>query len=181
MLPQTWTDVGLVLAVGVTAYVLVVAVLRLSGKRTLASLNAFDMVVTVALGSTLATTLVSRSVSLVEGVVAVALLVSLQAVVAFSSVRISRFRRLVKAEPTLLLLDGALLDDRLRRERIAAEEVRQAVRAAGYGSLALVHAVVMETDGTVSVIPRSQSGDGSALADVDRPVSGEVSPGGATR
>lgn len=177
MLPENWSDVLRVLVVGASAYVLVVAVLRVSGKRTLATLNAFDLVVTVALGSVLATSLLNQSVSLVEGVVAVALLASLQLVVAYSSVRVSWLRRLVKSEPRLLLLDGAVLDDRLRQERVAVEEVRQAVRSAGYGAFHLVHAVVLETDGTLSVIPTSQAGDGSALVDVDLTTADPVSRG----
>lgn len=167
VLPDSWSDVVRILVVGSSVYVLVVVVLRLSGKRTLATLNAFDLVVTVALGSTLATALLNASVSLVEGVLAVALLATLQMVVAWSSVRVGWVRRLVKSEPRLLMLDGVMIDDRLRVERVAAEEVRQAVRSAGYGALELVHAVVMETDGTISVVPHSQSGSRSALVDVD--------------
>ncbi len=166
MIPNDWSDLLRVLTVGSAAYVLLVLVLRSSGKRTLAKLNAFDLVVTVSLGSTLATILLNSSVSLTEGVVALALLVGLQFVVAWSSVRISAVRRLVKAEPQLLLRDGAMLAEPLRAERIAPEEVRQAVRSAGFGALELVAAVVLETDGTLSVVPHTQAGSGSALVDV---------------
>ncbi|MGB7982901.1 MAG: YetF domain-containing protein [Candidatus Nanopelagicales bacterium] len=169
MTPNDWSDLLRVLAVGSAAYVLLVIVLRSSGKRTLAKLNAFDLVVTVSLGSTLATILLNSSVSLAEGVLALALLVSLQFVVAWLSVRVSAVRRLVKAEPQVLLRDGTLLAERLRAERIAPEEVRQAVRSAGYGAVELVAAVVLETDGTLSVVPRSHAGSGSALIDVQPP------------
>ena len=66
------------LVVGTLAYVALVALLRLSGKRTLSKWNAFDMVVTVAFGSTLATALLSRDTTLAQGVLAFALLVALQ-------------------------------------------------------------------------------------------------------
>ncbi|MDQ3601244.1 MAG: DUF421 domain-containing protein, partial [Actinomycetota bacterium] len=65
---DTWTDLGRVLIVGPLAYAALVAVLRISGARSLSKLNAFDLVVTVALGSTLATVLLNGSVSLAEGV-----------------------------------------------------------------------------------------------------------------
>lgn len=83
------------------------------------------------------------------------------------SVRVGWFRRTVKAEPALLLHRGVLQEDTLRAERVTAGEVRQAVRSQGIGDLSLVEAVVLETDGSFSVIPCSQAGSGSALADLD--------------
>ncbi len=147
-------------------YPTLVLVLRVSGKRTLAKMNAFDLVVTVALGSTLATILLSADVSLAEGVVVLVLLVTLQLAVAWVSVRVGWFRRIVKAEPALLLHHGVLLEDVPRAERVTAGEVRQAVRSQGIGGLELVEAVVLETDGSFSVIPGSQAGSGSALEDL---------------
>lgn len=164
------------LGIGAVAYLALLVLLRVSGKRTLAKLNAFDLVVTVALGSTLATILLSSDVSLSEGVAALALLVAAQLAVAWSSVRASRIRRLVKAEPTLLVHDGRVLEDRLRRQRVVVAEVRQAVRASGVGDLSLVAAVVLETDGSMSVITTSQRGSGDALADVTVPRSAADAP-----
>lgn len=84
---QSWASMFATAVTGVSAYVALIAILRVSGKRTLAKMNAFDLVVTVALGSTLATILVSREVPLSDGVLALALLVALQFVVAWTSVR----------------------------------------------------------------------------------------------
>ena len=69
-----WFDLARVLIVGVSAYAALVFLLRISGKRTLSKMNAFDLVVTVALGSTLATILLSKDVALAEGLLALALL-----------------------------------------------------------------------------------------------------------
>ena len=160
---DSWSDVGRVAAVGAAAYVSLVVVLRLSGKRTLAKLNAFDLVVTVALGSTLATILLSSDVSWVEGVVALVLLAGLQALVAWTTVRVPRARSLVTSRPTLLWRDGRPVEQALTGQRVALDEVRQAARASGSGDMSQVAAVVLESDGTLSVIPRSQIGDWSAL------------------
>lgn len=70
MLFSSWADLGRILAVGALACAVLVVFLRISDKRTLTKLNAFDLVVTVALGSTLATILLSKSVSLAEGLLA---------------------------------------------------------------------------------------------------------------
>jgi uncharacterized membrane protein YcaP (DUF421 family) len=149
---DTWFGLLRVLVVGTLAYAALVVLLRVSGKRTLAKLNAFDLIVTVALGSTLATVLLSESVALVEGLAAFALLAGLQYLVAWLSVRSPRFGDLVKSEPTLLLHRGRLLDGALRAHRVTRAEVLAALRGSGAAEAAQVAAVVLETDGSLSVI-----------------------------
>jgi uncharacterized membrane protein YcaP (DUF421 family) len=163
---DSWSDVGRVVAVGAAAYASVVVVLRVSGKRTLAKLNAFDLVVTVALGSTLATILLNSDVSWAEGVTALVLLAALQALVARLTVHRSGARRAITSRPTLLWRDGWPIGSALTRQRVSVDEVRQAVRATGAGDLSDVAAVVLESDGTLSVILRSEIGDWSALEGV---------------
>jgi uncharacterized membrane protein YcaP (DUF421 family) len=154
--------------VGVCAYAALVALLRGSGKRTPSKMNAFDFVVTVALGSTLGTVLLSKEVALVEGVAALAVLIGLQLAVSWVSVRWPRFRGLLTARPTLVLYRGELLGERMRQERITAEEVRAAVRAAGLGSLDEAEAVVLETTGDLSVVARNAARERSTLSDLNR-------------
>ena len=165
---DSWSDIARVLAVGTAAYATVVVVLRLSGKRTLSKLNAFDLVVSVALGSTLATILLNSDVSWAEGATALALLAALQFVVAWTTTRLPGGRSVVTARPTLLLDDGRLLHDALRQQRVTEDEIRQAVRATGSGDLGDIAAVVLESDGSMSVISAAQAGDRSALDGVRR-------------
>jgi uncharacterized membrane protein YcaP (DUF421 family) len=152
--------------VGIAVYGALILVLRLSGKRTLAKLNAFDLVVTVALGSTLASAFLSKDVALAEGVLGLVVLVTLQFVIAWMSVRWRPLASLVRAEPVVLAWEGRLLDGELRRERVAPDEVRQALRQHGIGSLEQVAAVVLETDGSISVLSSAGRGPGSSLAGV---------------
>ncbi len=140
------------LVVGVLAYSALVLVLRVSGKRTLSKMNAFDFVVTVALGSTLATVLLSKDVALAEGVAAFALLVGMQFVITWASVRSKGVSRLVKSEPKMLLYRGEFLRGAMRRERVTEEEVLAAVRSRGVAAIGEVEAVVLETDGSFSVV-----------------------------
>ena len=164
---SSWSAAGRIVLVGVLAYLIVIASLRLSGKRTLAKMNAFDLVVTVALGSALASTLLSRSVSLADGVVALALLIALQFAVAWVSLRSRRVRQLVKSAPSLLVRDGTLLEATMRRERVDRDEVLAAIRGKGILAMSDVAAVVLETDGSFSVLPRNPEARGpSSLADV---------------
>lgn len=151
MLFQGWPGIVRTLLVGVLAYAALIVFLRASGKRTLSKLNAFDLVVTVALGSTLATILLSKSVALAEGLTALALLITLQFAVAWFSTRSRRFARLVRAEPALLLRDGEPLREAMRRERITEGELFSAVRDGGGAELADAETVFLESDGSLSV------------------------------
>ncbi len=172
-----WVGLARTLIVGVLAYVFLVMALRGSGKRTLSKMNAFDLIVTVALGSTLATVLLSKDVALAEGALAFLLLIGLQFAVTWSSVRVSWIRRLVTGEPQMLLRRGAVLPAALRRARVTEDEVRAAVRAAGVSDLETVEAVVLETDGSFSVVRDGGVTGASSLADVRSPAAGETENG----
>ena len=161
-----WLPLLRTAVIGLFAYATLIVFLRVSGKRTLSKMNAFDLVVTVALGSTLASVLLSQDVTLAQGAVAFALLVALQFVITWSSVRIRWIRRLVTGEPSLLLHGGACLPAALRRERVTEDEVRAAVRAAGLASLQEAAAVVLETDGSFSVLRAHDDSDRSSLKGV---------------
>ncbi len=154
-----WSDVVRTVAIGVLAYAVLIFLLRVSGKRTLSKMNAFDFIVTIALGSTLATILLNKDVALAEGTTALALLIALQYAVTWSSVRIAWVKRLVTGEPSMLLYQGHLLPDALRKVRVTEEEVRAAVRRSGLPALEMAQAVVLETDGSMTVIERK---DGQA-------------------
>jgi uncharacterized membrane protein YcaP (DUF421 family) len=158
-----WDNIIRILAVGSLAYIGLVVLLRISGNRTLSKMNSFDFIVTIALGSTLSSVLISKDVTLSQGLTAIALLVGLQFLITWMSIRSQAVRRTVKTEPTLLLRDGEFLHDALARVRVTEEEVRGAVRQHGLGGLEQVAAVIMETDGSLSVIPKSSAGSLSAL------------------
>lgn len=165
---SNWSFLLRVLVVSISAYMLLVASLRLSGKRTLSQLNAFDFVVTVALGSTLATTILNSSIGLADGILALFLLIFLQLAVAWLSVRSNAFAKIVKSEPRCLFQKGEFLEAAMRQERVRKEEILQAVRSQGISSLTQVVAVVLETNGKMSVIKQSRAEDLSALENVSQ-------------
>ncbi len=164
---ENWFGIVRVLVVGGLAYGALILVLRVSGKRTLSKWNAFDFVVTIALGSTLATVLLSKDVKLAEGLIAFLLLVGLQFLITWISVRSKFADSLFKSSPTLLFRRGEFLEDKLRTTRVTESEVLAAIRASGFASLHDVEAVVLETDGSFSVVERAQVKTSDALKDVD--------------
>ncbi len=163
---NSWFNLLSVLIVGILAYVALIVLLRVFGKRTLSKWNAFDFVVTIALGSILASVTLSKTVPLIEGISAFLLLIALQFIITKLSVRFDFIKNIIKAKPTLLLDKGEYLPDTLRRQRVDESEVRAAVRAAGFAAIEEIEAVVLETDGTFSVVKKSADDSRSALQDV---------------
>lgn len=152
---DSWAGVARTIIVGTAAYIFLVGILRVSGKRTLAKMNAFDLVVTVALGSILATILLSKEVALIEGVAAYLTLIGLQYGIATLSVRSPRFQGLIKSEPRMLVYDGQFLETALRAERVTREELLAVMRSNGMARIEEVGAVVLETDGSFTALSRA--------------------------
>ncbi len=150
-----WSGIWRTIVVGILAYWALVLLLRISGKRTLSKMNAFDLIVTVALGSTLATILLSQDVALAEGVTAFLVLIGMQYAVAWLSVRSTTVSRLVKSEPRMLAYRGELLRNAMRDERVVDAEINSAIRSQGLTALDEAEAVVLETDGSFTVVERS--------------------------
>lgn len=164
---NSWFALMRTVLVGSLAYIGLIILLRASGKRTLSKMNAFDLVITVALGSTLATIALSADVALAQGLVALGLLIVLQFAITWSSVRWRWVRRAVTGEPSLLFYRNQYLPAALRRTRVTEEEVRAAIRGGGHAALEDVQAVVLETDGSFSIVGKTHQ-ESSTLADVKR-------------
>lgn len=152
-----WDPVLRVLAFGPLAFVSLVLLLRISGKRTLSKMNAFDFVVTIAIGSLFATVVINENVSLITGVTAFAVLIAAQYVVTWISVRSDSFERFIKSEATLLYRNGQMMSKALRRVRVTEREVEAMTRRIGLPNLDEAAAVILEADGSVSVVRSNEN------------------------
>jgi uncharacterized membrane protein YcaP (DUF421 family) len=166
---NNWEAIERTVIVGILAYIGLVLFLRVSGKRTLSKMNSFDFIVTIALGSTLATILLTKKVALAEGLTAFIVLIGMQYLMTFLSVRSAVFKRIIKAEPELLYYKGDFIREAMKKKRILEVEVLQAARTKGINSMKQVEAVVLETDGSISVIKKSEQEEQSTLANTTKP------------
>lgn len=169
MLFNGWEVIGRTLVVGVLAYIGLILFLRVSGKRTLSKMNAFDLIVTVALGSILATILLSKTVALAEGMTAFFVLIAMQYIIAWLSVRSKFVSKMIKSSPELLFYEGQFLRVAMKKQRILEVEILQAARTNNVDSMNRVKAVVMETDGSISIIKKSEEEQYSTLSNLDTP------------
>lgn len=159
-----WEPLIRILFVGVGMYTALIVFLRMSGSRTLASMNAFDFIVTVGIGSAFGRALTARTVALAEAVVAFALLIALQHLVGWLQTRWPSFRRTVTNPPTLLYFRREILREAMRNQRVTEDELHAAIRKENSGSLDEVEAVVLESSGGFSVI--KSGSDASVLRDM---------------
>jgi uncharacterized membrane protein YcaP (DUF421 family) len=161
---HTWSDIIRVCITTAVTFAVVVAALRLVGTQALARMSGYDMVATITLGAIVAGVAMNENVTVTDGVAALVTLLVLQEGIRVLQSRWRTPHYLVRHQPIVLLWDGNLLEDRLRDNRISADEVRAAVRGAGLASFAKARLVVIENDGGWSVIPmRAEAGDDSAL------------------
>jgi uncharacterized membrane protein YcaP (DUF421 family) len=151
----------------IVAYTVVIALLRASGKRTLARMNTFDLIVVVALGSILARTILSGG-TLFQGIFALVILAGLQYFLEWLSSRDPRLRKILTAEPSLLFHKGQFLHRVMKANRMSEADVLTAVRQSGIGDLSEVEAVVLESNGDISVIRLGDHGSASTLGDMGR-------------
>lgn len=162
-----WSGIGRVLLVAIVAYVALIFLLQAFGKRTLATMTAFDFVVTVAIGSILANILLSKNTVIMEGMTAFAVLIGMQYVISSLSSRSKQFESYVKSGPRLLLYRGQFLTDAMQDERITKADVLFAIRQRGKGSVDNIEAVILEANGSISVVPKTDEVTGTAMTNVN--------------
>lgn len=152
-----WSTIGFVAAATAATYLTMLVAVRIAGRRTVAQLSAFDVIVTVALGSLLASTVVSSEPSYAAATTAIATLMSLQVLVAALRRRSQRIERLLEFEPEVVVRRGRFeLPSSLLSSQLSEGELRSRLREQGVTD---THAtvVVLEPTGEFSVLRGSDA------------------------
>ena len=165
---ENWLGIRHVAICSAVSYLALFAVIRISGKRTLSKLNAFDFVVSVTLGSTLSSMILAK-VPIAEGIAAVAIIIGLQYLLAKIARESPMMERLINSRPTLLFYDGRFLDEALSKEMVTQEEVYAAVRNFRIENMGDVKAVVMELNGELTVVKNTLGTECTSLHDIKTP------------
>lgn len=151
---SSWFDILRIFVMATLGYVGLMTVLRITGKRALSKMNAFDFVITVAMGSALSTVILSKDVVLVEGIFAFVMLCTLQYVTTLIFLHMPRMRSLLQAQPTLLMYRGIFYYKQMHGARITEDEILGALREKGV-RWEDAQAVILENDGALTVVPTS--------------------------
>ena len=134
-------------------YLFLVIVLRVSGKREVGQMSILELIVILIISDAVQNSMVGENSTLWGGLVAVLTLLAMDFGLKALSSRSRRVRKVVEGEPRLLVRDGRLLDKALREEGVEPDQVRAAIRAQGLARVEDVRLAVLETDGSISVIP----------------------------
>lgn len=149
---KSWESLFRVLVTVIVVYPGLILLLRIYGKRSLSKLNMFDFIITVAFGSTLASVVIQESVTIIDGLVTFALLLTVQYVVTKTSLKSNWMNKIIKSDPTIVFYEGEFLEEGMDSARVSEGEILAGIRQQGIACLDDVYAVVLETNGELSVL-----------------------------
>lgn len=160
-----WSQVVGVALSAIGIYFGLILFTRLMGLRSFSKLSSHDFAMTVGIGSVLASTVLSKSPSLLQGLVAMAMLFLLQAMVSLIRRKVKPLKDLIDNEPVVLMAHGDYYWDNINQASLSKSDIHQVLRQNGIKSKSEIFAVIMETTGDISVIKQSETAADRALFD----------------
>lgn len=148
--------IGIVLSV-IGFYFCLILFTRIAGLRSFSKLSSYDLAMTVGIGSILASTVMSKTPSLLQGLLAVGMLFILQSLVSLIRRRIKPVKALIDNQPIILMAHGEYFWENLKEANLSTNDIKQILRKNGIKSKSEVFAVIMETTADMSVIKNSDA------------------------
>jgi uncharacterized membrane protein YcaP (DUF421 family) len=134
-------------------YGVIVIGLRVTGNRQLGQMTPFDLVLILLIANAVQNAMVGTDVSIFGGLAAAVTLLALNRVTGVVTDRLPMLRRALEGDAVLLINNGVLIEDHIRRAGLSDELVLQAIREHGFEDETKVHLAVLEIDGTISIVP----------------------------
>lgn len=141
----------------IMVYILIVAITKVSGKRSTSQLNNFDWIVTVMIGSLGASIILLENVPFIEGSSAIVILYALQFMVTKYASISPQFSSFILSEPRIVFYQGQYLPEAMLAERLTRQELENAMRAEGIHNLSEIEAIVFESDAKLTIIKHSDN------------------------
>ena len=163
---ESWDSLFKILMSSVIGYLTLILFVRIAGKRSTSKMNNFDWIVTVAVGSVLASMAVLKDVTIADGVLAMGLLLGFQLLLTTATSRSELARELVLSKPSVLYAHGEFHQQELLKQRVWKGEILSAVRENGAGSLDDVEIVTFEPDAEISIVQKSRLGSFDAVTSI---------------
>jgi uncharacterized membrane protein YcaP (DUF421 family) len=157
--PSWLTPLGPVALHTVAIYLFLITMLRLVGRRQMGQLTVVDLVIIILLGSAVETAMVNGNVSLPAGMVCAGVLLLLNRALSALFARSHRLRHLAFGGPVLLIHDGLFVEEHLRRAGLTEADVLEALREREEADVSCIRFAVLETDGTINVVPMKATED----------------------
>ena len=129
--------------------------LRVAGKREIGQMTLFDLVVILLIANAVQNSMVGADVSVQGGIVAAVVLIAVDRIVSALRLRRGIWAKLIEGAPSVLVQDGHVVEPHLRREGVSRDELEMVMREHGVGAIDDVRLAVLETDGSISIVPRT--------------------------
>lgn len=159
---ETWLSIEWqqVVGIAITAlglYLALILFTRVMGLRSFSKLSSYDFAMTVAIGSVLASTILTDSPSLSQGLIAVAVLFLIQGTISLIRRKVKPLKSLIDNQAIILMAHGEYFCDNLEEANLTKSDVQEVLRKNGLKSKSEVFAVIMETTGDMSVIKNDKT------------------------
>ena len=152
-LPELGSSLPEIILRTLIVYLFLVLILRVTGKREVGQLSILELIVILLISDAVQNSMIGDNTSLWGGLVAVGTLFAADKLLKLALSRSKRLKKAVEGEPRLLVRDGQVLTKALSEEGVEVEDVRAAARGVGVARLDDVRLAVLETDGSISIIP----------------------------
>ncbi|NBQ84971.1 MAG: DUF421 domain-containing protein [Methylophilaceae bacterium] len=140
---------------GVVVYTFLLIILRLTGKRQIGQLSAFDLVLLLILSNAVQNSMNAGDNSLIGGLVVAATLVTLNFLVGYISFKSKKIATIIEGRPQILIHNGKLFADVMETAQLSHHELDAALRGAGCLNVDAVHVAILENNGDISVVPKA--------------------------
>ncbi|SDL06786.1 YetF domain-containing protein [Natronincola ferrireducens] len=135
-------------------YALVVVVMRMMGKRQIAEMQPFELVITIMIADLAATPMENTGVPLMNGVIPILTLLSVQVLMSYFSLKSETFREIICGKPSIIIDKGNIVQSEVRRLRINMNDLLEQLRTKNYPNLSDVEFAILETNGQMTIIPK---------------------------
>ena len=137
----------------IVLYVVLIAAVRLMGKRQIGEMAPSEFVVTMLISDLAAVPMQDTGIPLLTGLIPIAAVLALELILAAACLRSVRARRILCGKPVILMENGVILQKNLRSTRLTLDELTELLRGAGYVDLTEIQYAILETNGLLSVLP----------------------------
>ena len=145
---------------GVVVYLVLILLLRLTGKRQVGQLAPFDLVLLLVLSNAVQNSMNAGDNSLTGGLISAGTLVGVNWLVSLGTFRDKRIAAIVEGRPHVLIHNGRLFESVMKKARLTHHELNAALRSAGINCVEDVHSAILENNGTISVTERDPRQEG---------------------
>lgn len=138
-------------------YTVVVIVMRVMGKRQIGELQPFELVIAIMISELAAVPMQDTGIPLFHGLIPILTLMLLEVLISYITLKSKKLRKIVCGVPSVLIKDGKIMEDEMRRQRFNLSDLMEELRISGYLNISDIEFAIMENSGKLSVIPKSDN------------------------